>query len=74
MESGAFWFAAWGVTAIVCAAIAGVLAGAKNRDYSFWIGWTFVLPPLVVVLALLPRHIGPRPRRTSLDEEDKHLY
>lgn len=60
----------WGLTAIAAASLAGVLAGYKNRDVSFWIGWCFVVPPLVVFLLFLPKLEGPRPRRPSLDEED----
>jgi hypothetical protein len=68
------WIVIWGATAMIAAAAAGLLAGHKNRDYSFWIGWCFVCPPLLVVLLLLPRYDGKRPRRPSLDEEDKHFY
>jgi hypothetical protein len=63
----------WGIFAIAAAALAGVLAGVKNRDYSFWMAWSFVFPPLVLVLALMPKLKGQRPRRTSLDEEDASL-
>jgi hypothetical protein len=61
----------WGLIALASGAIAGVLAGVKNRDYSFWIAWCFVLPPLVLFLLLLPRFQGPRPRRPSLDEQER---
>ncbi len=61
----------WGLVALGTAVIAGVLAGVKNRDYSFWIAWCFVLPPLVFFLLLLPRNQGPRPRRPSLDEQER---
>ena len=74
MDNGAFWIAAWGLVASLAAALAGFLASIKNRDYSFWIGWTFILPPLVLILALLPRLSGPRPKRPSFDEDDKNLY
>lgn len=60
----------WGMSAIVATMVAGVLAGVKNRDYSFWMGWSFVCPPIVLVLAVLPKLDGPRPRRPTLDEED----
>ncbi len=68
------WIVIWGAPAMVAAAAAGVLAGYKNRDYSFWIGWCFLFPPLLIVLLLLPRYEGQRPRRPSLDEEDKNWY
>lgn len=61
----------WGFVAIGASAFAGLLAGIKNRDYSFWMAWCFVLPPLVLILLLMPRRIGPRPRRAPLDEDDR---
>lgn len=63
----------WGLSALAAAAIAGILAGVKNRDYSFWMAWCFLVPPLVIMLALLPRLSGTRPRRRSLDEEDRFV-
>ncbi len=53
---------------------ADLLAGAKNRDYSFWIAWCFVLPPLVFILLLLPRYQGPRPRQPRLDESEERGF
>ena len=53
--------------------LGGILAGIKNRDYSYWIAWTFLVPPALIVLALLPARKGPRPRRPTLDEEDARL-
>jgi len=63
----------WGLSALAAAAVAGILAGVKNRDYSFWMAWCFLVPPLVIMLALLPRLSGTRPRRPSLDEEDRFV-
>jgi membrane protein DedA with SNARE-associated domain len=62
----------WGGVALASGAAGGVLAGVKNRDYSSWIAWCFVLPPLVLILLLLPRYQGVRPRRPSLDESEGH--
>lgn len=62
----------WGSVALAAATIAGFVAGAKNRDYSSWIAWCFVLPPLVLVLAVLPRHQGERPRQPRLDQSEGH--
>jgi hypothetical protein len=60
----------WGLVALATAIAAGLLAGFKNRDYSFWAAWGFLFPPSVVVLAVLPKLKGLRPRRPTLDEED----
>ena len=65
------WIVIWGVVAISAAALAAVFAGMKNRDYSYWIGWCFVFPPLVIWLMLMPKNQGPRPRQPSLDEIDR---
>lgn len=59
----------WGLTAIVAMAVGGLLAAAKNRDVSFWMGWSFVLPPVLLLLLVLPRR-SQRPNRRSLDDED----
>lgn len=60
----------WGAIAISAAVLAGILAGLKHRDFSFWIGWSFLFPPMVIFLAFLPR-LPVRPRRRTLDEEDQ---
>ncbi len=61
----------WGLVAIGSAAIGGLLAGVKNRDYSFWIAWCFIIPPLVLFLLMMPRYQGKRPRQPTLDEQDR---
>ncbi|MEE9547177.1 MAG: hypothetical protein V3V65_06740 [Hyphomicrobium sp.] len=66
------WIAIWGLIAISAAVLGGVLAGIKNRDYSFWIAWCLVLPPLLILVAILPKRTGERLRRPSLDEQDRH--
>ena len=63
----------WGMVALAAMAAAGLVATAKNRDHSFWMGWTFVLPPMLLVLILLPTRKEPPPRRPTLDEEDAML-
>ena len=64
----------WGGVAVASGIVGGLLAGAKNRDYSSWIAWCFVLPPLVFVLLLLPRYQGPRPRQPRLDEGEERGF
>ncbi len=68
------WIVAWGLSAIAAAIAGGLLAGIKNRDWSHWTAWCFLVPPLVLVLLVLPKRQGPRPRRPSLDEEDRQPW
>lgn len=65
------WIVIWGASAVAAAALAAVFAGHKNRDYSYWIAWCFLFPPLVLVLMLLPKHVGTRPRQPRLDDLDR---
>jgi hypothetical protein len=62
-----------GAVMLLGALAGGIVAGIKNRNYSRWIAWGFVFPPAVLVLALLPTLKGARPRRPTLDEEDRAL-
>jgi hypothetical protein len=64
----------WGGVAVASGVVGGLLAGVKNRDYSSWIAWCFVLPPLVFVLLLLPRYQGTRPRQPRLDEGEERSF
>ncbi len=64
----------WGGIALASATAGGVLAGVKNRDYSAWIAWCFLLPPLVLVVLILPRRQGPRPRQPRLDSDEEHSF
>jgi Na+-driven multidrug efflux pump len=63
----------WAAVAAIAMVLAGILAGAKNRDYSAWMAWGFLFPPALFVLVLLPKLKGPRPRQRTLDEEDAAL-
>ena len=64
------WIVIWGAVSMISAVLAGVLAGVKRRDHSFWAAWSFIVPPMLLVLLLLPKNQGPKRRRPSLDEED----
>lgn len=66
------WIVIWGAIATASAALAAVFAGFKNRDYSYWIAWCFLFPPLVIWLMLMPKNQGPRPRQPRLDDVDRH--
>jgi hypothetical protein len=58
----------WGIISIVSAVIAGITAGLKRRDHSFWAAWSFLFPPMLLLLLLMRTNQGPRPRRPGLDE------
>ncbi len=60
----------WGLTAIAASLLAGIVAAVKNRDVSYWMGWSFILPPMLVALFLIPALKQPRPARRS-DEDDE---
>jgi hypothetical protein len=60
--------AIWGLVAIAAAVIAGFVAGAKRRDHSFWAAWSFLFPPMLLILLLMPANKGQRPRKPGIDE------
>ena len=64
------WIVIWGLVAIASAVAGGVVAGVKRRDHSFWASWSFIFPPMLVILMLMPKNQGPKKRRRTLDEED----
>jgi hypothetical protein len=66
-----FGIVIWGITAIGASLLAGLFAGWKNRDYSFWMAWCFLVPPLVLWLLIMPKLAGPRPRQPKLDTLDR---
>jgi hypothetical protein len=67
--------AIWGIVAIATAIFAGIVAGIKRRDHSFWAAWTFLVPPMLLILLLMPSNKGPRQRRPGIDEiEDRQAY
>ncbi len=59
-----------GAAMLIGGIVGAIVAGIKNRDLSFWTAFGFLFPPAVLLLAVLPRIKGRRPRRTTLEEED----
>jgi hypothetical protein len=67
--------AIWGLVAIASALVGGIVAGIKRRDHSFWAAWSFLFPPMLLVLLLMPSNKGPRVRKPGLDElEDRQAF
>jgi H+/Cl- antiporter ClcA len=64
--------AIWGVVAIASAIIGGLVASAKGRDHSFWAAWSFLVPPMLLILLVMPSNKGPRQRRPGIDEIEDH--
>ncbi len=65
--------AIWGVAAVVSAVLAGIIAGIKRRDHSFWAAWSFLFPPMLLILLVMPSNKGPRPRRAGIDEQEEGM-
>lgn len=65
------FFAIYGMAMLVTSVLAGIIAGWKRRDFSFWMTICFLFPPAIVLLLLMPKNAGPRPRRPGLDEEEE---
>jgi hypothetical protein len=65
--------AIWGVVALLAAFLAGVIAGIKRRDHSFWAAWSFLFPPMLLLLLVMPSNKGPRPRRPGVDEQEEGM-
>lgn len=63
--------AVWGLVAIACCLLAWPLAHWKNRNASTWAAWSFLFPPTILLLLVLPQRKGPRPRQPTLDEVDR---
>lgn len=63
--------AIWGTVAVASALLALIVAGMKRRDHSFWAAWSFMFPPMLLVLLVMPANKGERPRRLSIDEEER---
>lgn len=57
LEAGVVFtvIAFWGSFALSAATLAGTMAALKRRSSLYWFCWTFLFPPLVLVLALIPR-------------------
>ena len=53
----------WGIVSILCAVIAGIVAGLKRRDHSFWAAWSFLFPPMLLLLLCMRTNHGPRRSR-----------
>jgi H+/Cl- antiporter ClcA len=67
--------AIWGIVAIAPAIVAGIVASIRRRDHSFWAAWSFLVPPMLLILLLMPSHKGPRQRRPGIDEiEDRQAH
>ena len=60
----------WGLVSITASLIAGIVAALKNRDVSYWMGWSFILPPMWIALLLIAPLKEPRPRRRTDDDDD----
>ncbi len=64
------YIAIWGGISILASLSAGAIAAYKNRHVSFWMGWCFILPPMIIALIAIPALKTPRPPKRSDDDDD----
>jgi 4-amino-4-deoxy-L-arabinose transferase-like glycosyltransferase len=62
--------AIYGLIALTAMLVACVLAVIKKRDWSYWMTITLLFPPVLILLLVMPKNPGPRPRREGLDEQE----
>ncbi len=67
----ASFVAIYGSIMLLASALAGLVALAKRRDVSYWMTISFLFPPAVALLFLMAKNTGPRPRRESLEAEER---
>jgi hypothetical protein len=65
------YIAIWSIVALLSSLVAGIVAHARGRDHSYWAAWSFLVPPMLLVLLLLPRSTATYPPRRTLDDEDR---
>ncbi len=70
MEAG-MWLTLYLVASLLASVIAGIACYAKQRHAGYWIAVSFLFPPFVLILLLLPKgrgiHYYGEPRSDSLD-------
>lgn len=64
--------ALWGLAMIICSGFALFLAGRRGRNAQNWAFWTFLFPPVLALLYVLPKRVAPIRVRAKIDAEDLH--
>ena len=65
------WIVYYALTTVAALLLGLVLGWVKNRDAQHWAFYCFLFPPAVILLLLLPKHVGPRPKRPTWDEDHR---
>lgn len=68
------FIAIYGGLALICAILGGIVAAVKRRDVSYWMTVCLLLPPSIVMLAMMPKNKGIKPRRPSWDDQEAREY
>ena len=62
--------AIYGSIMLVGGILAGLVALWKRRDPSYWMTLAILFPPALILLFMMTKNTGPRPRRESLEAEE----
>ncbi len=65
------FIAIYGSLMLLTSVVAGIIAYAKRRDVSYWMTLAFLFPPFVIMLILMTKNVGARPRRESLEAQER---
>ena len=63
------WIVYYVLSCVGSMVLALVLGRIKNRDGQQWAFASFLFPPAVLLLLVMPRLVGPRPKRPGWDED-----
>jgi hypothetical protein len=64
------FIAVYGSLMILSAALSGIVALFKRRDTSYWITASFLFPPALILLLLMPKNVRRLRRRETMDEQE----
>lgn len=63
--------ALYGSLMMLVSLLSGLLAYIKKRHVSYWMTASFLFPPAFLMLLMMHKNTGPRPRRESMEDQER---